>query len=649
MLQQRELFDETPLKLVPRKGGSEPRLWVRRLILKADDKATIRDIPLKPGLNVIWSPDSAGAAERIGHGGGKTTLCRLIRYCLGEKTYGTHDQLESVATKFLNARVLAEVRLDGETWLISRPLGIARGDHAVRGEDVLQFTGWPAEPTGMQPFRDAATQAFLGPSAALMPSSIPTDERWLAVLAWITRDQECRFSHLLEWRSPDSGSQSPVSGRNKSQEDRLAALRIALGMLGPNELKATQERNQASAQLAVNRSELANVLWHIAKLKRGVLSRLGDKGQDDISRLQLEELERRTGEFVARVRGEDDGRLAARLREARIQLEETAKEQGRLQSAAEGMKAKIALHEYEAKVARSEIPELSAQNLRANAPFCPVCKVPLDKVRAEGCSIALVDCDLDELAASLADARQRAHQADQDVAVLRGQLDGLEYTVAAAIQAGERAQNFLERLELEASQRSEIARQAERASDMVHDLGHEVGEAERLTKKVSDLEQAQDTLTTSLAEYRKESAAVVQMVSERFSAIFSGMVKTNGRSSVRLDGNGLQVKASADGTAMTSFAVVLFDLAALTLAIEGKTQQPDFLLHDSPREADLGPSIYAEIFHFVHALEQVGTAPLFQYIITTTTEPPEKYRGSPWLRLQLQGAPEDERLFRVNL
>ncbi|TAY60374.1 hypothetical protein [Rhizobium leguminosarum] len=91
------------------------------------------------------------------------------------------------------------------------------------------------------------------------------------------------------------------------------------------------------------------------------------------------------------------------------------------------------------------------------------------------------------------------------------------------------------------------------------------------------------------------------------------------------------------------------DLAALTLAMEGRTLHPDFLLHDSPREADLGRSLYSEIFHFAQSLEDVGPSPLFQYIITTTTEPPEEFRNVPWLRLQLQGSPEEDRLFRVNL
>ncbi len=648
-MQQHELFGAEPLDLVPRKGASEPRLWVRRIVLKADDETTIRDIPLKAGLNVIWSPDSGGEAERIGHGGGKTTLCHLIRYCLGEKTYGTRDQVERVATKFLNARVLAEIRLNEKTWLISRPLGISRGDYAVAGEDVVDFAGWPAEPTGMRPFQDAATEAFLGPSASLLPSSIPVDERWLAVLAWLSRDQECRFAHLLEWRSPDSGSQSPVSGRNKSQDDRLATLRVALGMLGPDEIAATRKRNDVSAQLSINRSELTNVSWHIARLKKGVLSRLGDKRQDDITRLELGELERRAEEQLANARSADDGRLAARLRDARAQLEQSASERGRLDEAAKTIEAQIKVHELEEKVARDEVPELSAQNVRAATPVCPVCKVAIDRVRAEGCGIALTDCNLDEVAASLADAKQRVASAASAATALRRKQDGLKYEIASAEQATEIARELQERLELEASQRTELVRRAERAADMVQDLVHEMEEAERLEEKIQKLEQAKDALTTSLAEHRDESTNVVQMISERFSAVFSRLVKTNGQSSVKLDGNGLQVKASADGTAMTSFAVVLFDLTALTLAMEGKTQHPEFLLHDSPREADLGRSIYSEIFRFAHSLEEVGPAPLFQYIVTTTTEPPEQYRQAPWLRLQLQGAPEAERLFRANL
>lgn len=70
---------------------------------------------------------------------------------------------------------------------------------------------------------------------------------------------------------------------------------------------------------------------------------------------------------------------------------------------------------------------------------------------------------------------------------------------------------------------------------------------------------------------------------------------------------------------------------------------------DSAGEADLGRSLYSAVCRFAQSLEDVGPAPLFQYVITTTTEPPVRYRQTPWLRLQLQGVPEDERLFMVTM
>jgi hypothetical protein len=95
--------------------------------------------------------------------------------------------------------------------------------------------------------------------------------------------------------------------------------------------------------------------------------------------------------------------------------------------------------------------------------------------------------------------------------------------------------------------------------------------------------------------------------------------------------------------------IVAFDLAVMCTSIEGKAHVPAFLIHDSPREADLGLSIYHQMFEFVHGLEAVGRQPLFQYIITTTTRPPDKLTKKPWLRETLRGAPAEERLMRQDL
>lgn len=94
--------------------------------------------------------------------------------------------------------------------------------------------------------------------------------------------------------------------------------------------------------------------------------------------------------------------------------------------------------------------------------------------------------------------------------------------------------------------------------------------------------------------------------------------------------------------------MIAFDLAVMQMSIEGLTHLPAFLIHDSPREADLGLGIYHRLFHFAQDLEDGGGRPSFQYIVTTTTGPPRALRVDPWLVETLGGAAED-RLLRRDL
>lgn len=101
--------------------------------------------------------------------------------------------------------------------------------------------------------------------------------------------------------------------------------------------------------------------------------------------------------------------------------------------------------------------------------------------------------------------------------------------------------------------------------------------------------------------------------------------------------------------AIESLKVLAFDLAAMCLSIEGMTRVPPFLLHDSPREADLGLSIYGRLFDIAEELERIGGTTLFQYIITTTTAPPAEFREAPYLQLKMYGDPPAQRLLGVDL
>ena len=119
-----------------------------------------------------------------------------------------------------------------------------------------------------------------------------------------------------------------------------------------------------------------------------------------------------------------------------------------------------------------------------------------------------------------------------------------------------------------------------------------------------------------------------------------------------LTGNGLKLTVKMGGnrstSAIDSLKVIAFDLAALCLGIEEKTRVPTLLIHDSPREADLGLPLYDQVFHLANRLEDTGE-PLFQYIVTTTTRPPPELAKPPWLCLTLRGTPAGERLLRCDL
>jgi hypothetical protein len=95
--------------------------------------------------------------------------------------------------------------------------------------------------------------------------------------------------------------------------------------------------------------------------------------------------------------------------------------------------------------------------------------------------------------------------------------------------------------------------------------------------------------------------------------------------------------------------ILSFDLAALCVAMEDQANLPAFMIHDSPREADLGLPIYHGLFELVRQLHTANSKPIFQYIITTTTPPPPEYGEKQWCPMILRGAPASERLLRVDL
>jgi len=58
--------------------------------------------------------------------------------------------------------------------------------------------------------------------------------------------------------------------------------------------------------------------------------------------------------------------------------------------------------------------------------------------------------------------------------------------------------------------------------------------------------------------------------------------------------------------------------------------------------------MYHGLFRLAASLQEkfVGNGPSFQYIVTTTTRPPEELCGEPWVRLKLDARDDAKLLFR---
>lgn len=648
---QHDLFPRPAFSITPEPGREEPRLWVRRLVIWGEPGQIIRSIELKPGLNVVWSRDpGSNQAGPIGHGGGKTMFCRLLRYCLGEDSFAPESQRHRISDKFPSGRVGAEVLLDGELWVIVRALGIHRHDVVIKGGSLEDASREGTAATGIAPLRDALLQTILRDGARLFPRTIGQSAAWEATLAWITRDQECRFGGHLEWRDPHSDSRSPVRGR--SMEDKLAVVRALIGALTPAEIAAQQQEEEEDRKEKDLRSEIARLDWETNRARARLATALGSASAIG------------PGLDAAHFKAAASARYAEALKlpieEAITDLERARS--NRAKAADELLVQEKALSEVAARIdeknrslgqLRGELPTSRARLTKENNPVCPICEVAIDKALAEGCKISTATCDLHALQQKIEKLQNEINDEERNVKSLTGQRPDLQYAVSSARQRLTTLDKNIATLERGLLDKSNTIRAAQRLVDDGDRFEALVSERRMLTSSAEDAAAQLVSRRSELAAHREAARESINRLSTAFDAILRELVPGTIEGEAKLDGNGLTLTVKMDGdrstAAIDSLKVVAFDLAALALTIEGRTGLPAFLVHDSPREADLGRSIYDRLFEFGKKLEGFGPSPLFQYIVTTTTEPPGEFHGDPWLRLELRGAPADQRLLKVNL
>ena len=395
-------------------GRREPRMWIRRLAIFEDPKTIRRDIPLRPGLNIIWTPDMSSSGQpSLAHGSGKTTFCRLLRACLGEPDYATDTQRTRLMVRLPKGLVAAEIIIDGTCWVVVRTLGLGSNSFAAQMEsieDALARGRREGDPTSIDAI---VTKAFFASLIGRSPQEVGDEHIWDVLRAWLSRDQECRLSDILAWRT--SKTQTRSRAQTLSETSKLTMVRLALRSLDAEEQRASARERELASGADEERKEQAYGEQSKAKKFSSLDSRCV-RGSVKMSGLMIllsrrGWLSRAQAALAEAMRAEapqppDVGALFVRL--ADLNTQRAARVEGRQTQQTDADRKRI-----EAERLRSEASHGEFDISQGRVRVCSICRVPVDEVLAKGCGISLERCDVEAIRRAIAEKQNQAAELDQ--------------------------------------------------------------------------------------------------------------------------------------------------------------------------------------------------------------------------------------------
>lgn len=524
---------------------------------------------------------------------------------------------------------------------------------AVANGNLDEIAGGDGASTGIEPFINAVDQSMIASALGDLVRIRSDGPNWPVALAWLTRDQECRFDNVLDWRSPASDSNSPMPASGREKGPRLEALRALLMAITPDEQMTRAKFSSLDEQRRTLEQEITHRQWEIERVQDRLISALGltDQTLPEMP-LLLDLMRRAATQRVAAVSQLPVGRKTE-LVAARKRLEGARSEWAQLDRERIRLETSLPIEERVLSEIKGELPGLSYSVIGAGNPVCPICEVPIDRALAEQCKLSHKLHDPETCRARWESKKRDAKEQEKTLTTLRQKKPQLLQDLALAKQTLDQCSASVAAIEAVRDSRESSWYSARRLEDDVERLGDIYNTKEIAAIDLQKLTKTLETERNRLGAFRNTQARTFGKMSETFDPIIRRLLGHNAKSRITLTGGGVELAVDMGGdrttAAIDSLKVLSFDLAAMCLSIEGAACIPAFLLHDSPREADLGLSIYHELFRLIREIEQQTDQPLFQHIITSTTRPPRDLTKEPWLRLTLRGSPPHERLLRADL
>ena len=656
-------YAEMSFKPIP--SRCDPAIWVRKLSVWShwppSDESRLRVITLHRGLNILWAESKEDPQEpRIGgHGAGKTTFCRFLRFILDERHPGTTEFRQDFRSVHPDGWVLAEVFVEGEAWLVGKTLSERgrAGVFAVKGGSLEQT--FEAEPPsgGYEEYQKALEAATVERLELRELSGSKKRVRWLHLLSWLARDQEAHYANLLAWRDPASEPE----GQDLSALDRENLILLVMGLVEEKRQKKLSERAEVGSEHTAKLEDRSPLNFN-RKRARETLGRALGKSLDDIlggedshvpdDPILLQEVESKAASLEAAA--------TVAIREAKLEDEEKSAEQ-RVETAA-----------GTARIQRAIRNSFQRRLDKLVGGPSPTTTKPLEKDGS-------LEADLIALAESIGELQKRCNRTkdeaealecphyrelkldantekaiirqeernDRDEAEKRRQISYLSKKVqeeAAKLQPLEKSEGEARDLlkntklfvEAEKKRLNAPADKAKVIRDALSAYQIECAESKKLTDELVALDKRKTQLDKDIALMAEAHREVVLEFERLYDVLAKQLLGGKVTGEVRLN-KGIEPDLKYHGrrksAALNLAKLLTFDLACIALGMTSeRSQHPRFMIHDSPREADLSIGIYHALFRTACMLEDACEGdPAFQYIVTTTEPPPEQLKDPRWL------------------
>lgn len=635
------LFPLERERIKPDPRRREPVLWLKRLVILSalDSSAIIRDIEFRRGLNIIQTRQMATQGGPVaGHSVGKTLLMRLIRYTLGEPHFGSEETQQSIAAAFQTAYVVGHWSLAGSDWIVVRPLRVADAaeSFAASSDNWRQIVDSAQHEHSHREFVQAASDAVL---SGLPSFNLPRgrEAKWLDVLAWLSRDYQCGYRKANEWRHEDANS-----GPSLDREDNSLIMQWVMGLISPEEIELRLKHHELLNEQAEQRRSCERDQKKLETLQPALKEKLELEDDPEVA-------EQATFDSIKPVKVVEE-KIASleRLKKDRIaasQVTALKAERDAAQEKVNDAEATIRSCRNTIKFLEEQITEFERDPLRLYA-----------KCQADPCWI-----------------KERAKEtatdpaADDHLADLQTKRDEQQQLLSQSQSAKEQHQDSLDgakqRLETEqgklAGELSGIDENIGRWKGFQRDAETYQGISTAAARLVKSLKKAANDVDASLKvqeDVRNKHQGEVARLSDVYQQLLQRIFGKDAIGTIRIDGNGLQPtpdkKLAPAGAALSVMTTVLaFDVACVAASVNGIGSHPRFLMHDSPREGDMEGPLFRRLFEVVHELEgefEDGDRVSFQYIVTTTTAPPEELGNpaGPYVRATLDARSVDDLLLQ---